>query len=259
MNQVPANGLIIANTDYTMNGKALEKAFTPVKTYGTGQNNDYCIQDITYLNPGYQFTLRSQDGDKTFSTSMNGKYNVWNLSAGIIFGLHLGISEKIIREAVASFKGVERRLNQINAIGNTLFLEDFAHHPTAIQQVLQSVRESHPQKKIFALFEPRSWSLRRNFFQGRLAESFLAADHIFFKEVFEKEKIALDQRLDVSKIQKELLQKGKTVTIFEEFREIEDFLLNLDYYSDQVVVILSNGSFGDIPRFVREELTQDKY
>ncbi len=254
VNQVPADGLIIANMDYPMNVKALAKAFTPVKTYGTSENCDYRIVDITFENPGYRFTLQTSSGSMTFSTTMNGKYNVWNLTAGIILGLHLGIPENIIGEAVASFKGVERRLNEINRIGNTLFLEDFAHHPTAIQQVLESVRESYPQKKIIALFEPRSWSLRRNFFQDRLAQSFLAADHIFFKEVFQKEKIAVDQRLDVSKIEKELLQKGKAVTIFEEFSELEDFLHSMDYDCDNVVVILSNGSFGDIPRFVKERL-----
>lgn len=254
VNQVPANGLIIANMDYGMNSQALAKAFTPIKTYGTGEDCQYRLEDITYLHPGYRFTVVHEHKKMVFTTTMNGKYNAWNLTAGIILGLHLGISEEVIREAVASFSGVERRLNKINEIGNTLFLEDFAHHPTAIQQVLTSVRESYPQKKIIAFFEPRSWSLRRNFFQERLAESFLAADVVFFKDVYEKEKIALGERLDVAKIKLELEQKGKAVNIFEDFAEVRGFLQGLDYHKDHVVVILSNGSFGDIPRFVREDL-----
>ncbi|MCP5045713.1 MAG: hypothetical protein GY940_00975 [bacterium] len=251
VNQVPANGLIIMNNDYPMAAQAVEKAFTPVVTYGVS-NSDWLITDIRFNNPGYTFTLSHGSKKIHLTTPLSGRYNAWNLTAGIILGLNLGIPENTVKEAVESFNGVQRRLNEINHIGNTIFLEDFAHHPTSVNQVLQSIREAYPHKKIIALFEPRSWSLRRNFFQQRLAESFSYADEIFFKEVFEKEKIPKDQRLDVTRIKNELKQKGKTVTLFDDFRTIEDYLKNLDYEEETVIIILSNGSFGDIPRFVSE-------
>jgi UDP-N-acetylmuramate: L-alanyl-gamma-D-glutamyl-meso-diaminopimelate ligase len=250
VNQVPSNGLIVLNNDYPMNVQAVEKSFTPVKTYGTSQA-DYRITGIRILNPGYSFNLEHKSGKMAFRTPMSGKYNIWNLASGIILGLHLGLAEKTVAEAVAAFNGVERRLNQINRIGNSVFLEDFAHHPTSIKQVLQSVREAYPGKKLIVLFEPRSWSLRRNFFQARLAESFIDADEIFFKEVFQKERIPEEQRLDVAKIKKELEGKGKPVTLFDDYAVIENFLADLDYNGENVVIILSNGSFGNIPGFVK--------
>jgi UDP-N-acetylmuramate: L-alanyl-gamma-D-glutamyl-meso-diaminopimelate ligase len=252
VNQVPSNGLIILNNDCPLNRKAVEKAFTPVVTYGADNNPDYLVKNIEYKNSRHTFTLKHQSKEITFITPLPGRYNVWNLTTGIILGLHLGIPVKILREAVETFKGVERRLNQINNIGNTLFLEDFAHHPTSIKQVLQSVREAYPHKKLIALFEPRSWSLRRNFFQHRLAASFEDADEIFIKEVYQKEKIPEADRLDVNKIKEELVQKGKKIAVFDDILEIKDFLKKLDYSRENVVVILSNGSFDGLPGFVRE-------
>lgn len=251
VNQVPSQGLIVMNNDYPMNSQAVEKAFTPVVTYGAAGNPDYLIKNIQHNEDHYTFTLRNGSKETVFTTFLAGKYNAWNLTTGIILGLHLGIPEKTIKEAVETFKGVERRLNKINHIGNTLFLEDFAHHPTAIKETLRSVKEIHPQKKLIVLFEPRSWSLRRNFFQDRLAVSFMDADEIFFREVYQKEKIPADQRLDVPKIEKELQAAGKSVTVFEDIRTAMDFLKTLDYQREQVVVILSNGSFDGLPDFVR--------
>ena len=253
VNQVPSQGLIVINSDYPMNFQAVEKALTPVVTYGTANNGDpdYIIKNIEGKADHHTFILRHESKEIAFTMCLAGRYNAWNLTAGIILGLHLGIPEKTIKEAVETFKGVERRLNKINHIGNTLFLEDFAHHPTAIKQTLQSVKEIYPQKKLIVLFEPRSWSLRRNFFQNRLGSSFMDADKIFFREVYQKEQIPCDQRLDVSKIEKELTAAGKSVTVFEDIQVAMGCLKSLDYSQEQVVVILSNGSFDGLPDFVR--------
>jgi UDP-N-acetylmuramate: L-alanyl-gamma-D-glutamyl-meso-diaminopimelate ligase len=257
VNQVPSTGLIILNTDYPLNRRAVEKAFTPVITYGSGDAEntaapDYLVTDIQYHRNGkhYTFTLKRGIEAFEFSTPLSGRYNAWNLTAGIIFGLHLGIPVKTIREAVETFSGVERRLNQINHIGNTVFLEDFAHHPTSIKQVLQSVREVYAGKTLIVFFEPRSWSLRRNFFQDRLAGSFLDADEIFFKDVYQKERIPEAQRLDVQKIKTGLQGEGKRVTVFNDPRVAGDFLNALDYTRENVVVILSNGRFDGLPALV---------
>jgi len=254
VNQVPSKGLIILNTDYPMNRRAVEKAFTPIKTYGSGEDCDFRLTDIQYLpdHQGYRFTLVSKNQELTFQSKLSGRYNNWNLAAGIILGLHIGIPVETLKHAVAGFNGVERRLRVINHIQNTLFIEDFAHHPTAVLQVLQSLREIYPQKKILVLFEPRSWSLRRNFFQLRLADSFIPADEIYFKEVFQKDKIPPNQALDVQKIKIQLQEKGKRVVVFSEPGEVKTVLSNLDYQQEQVVVVLSNGEFDGIPGFIAQ-------
>lgn len=252
VNQVPASGLIILNNDYPMNALAVEKAFTPVVTYGTRGNPHYVITDLHYEGKRYMFTLKKGSWSMPCITSLAGAYNAWNLTAGIVFGLHIGIPEQTIREAVESFSGVERRLNIIKEKENTLILEDFAHHPTSIKQVLSSIRDMYPRKRLVVFFEPRSWSLRRNFFQERLTDSFLDADHIFIKEVFQKEKIPGGQCLDVGKMAEHLRRLGKEVIVFDAIDIIKKYISRFHFSQDTAMVLLSNGGFDGLPDFVRE-------
>jgi len=251
VNQVPSNGIIIMNGDFEMNRKVIEKSFTPVITYGS-KNADYLIKNIELKNNQYQFVLKNQSNEIKFKTPLLGRYNIWNLSSGIVLGLYLGIQEKLIKEAVETFKGVDRRLVIINKLKNTLFLEDFAHHPTSIKSSLESLRELYPEKRIICLFEPRSWSLRRNYFQDRLRDSFLDSDEIIIKDVYHKEKIPINERLDLQKIKYELEKTGKRVLIFCDYEEIKEFLLEIDLEKDNLIVIISNGSFGGLVSFVKE-------
>lgn len=252
VNQVPGNGLIILNNDYPMNRKVTEKAFTPVITYGKS-DADYLIKNIEYEQQagGYRFVLKHESKEASFSSKIHGRYNLWNMTAGIILAFHLGIPEKTIRQAVESFAGVERRLNIINRVGETIFIEDFAHHPTSIKNVLQSLRDVFPGKKLITLFEPRSWSLRRNFFQDRIAESLIDSDEIVIKDVYQKEKIPVKERLDVVRIKKELEEQNKKVLVVDDGEEIEKYVLQLNFAEPNLVVILSNGSFDNIPAFVK--------
>jgi UDP-N-acetylmuramate: L-alanyl-gamma-D-glutamyl-meso-diaminopimelate ligase len=253
VNQVPSKGLIIINNDYSMNQEVVAKAFTPVVSYGT-KNSDFVIMDIqsNKSRGGYTFSLKHKSQKSSFQTILSGKYNIWNLSSGIILGYHLGIPEKVIKEGVFTFKGVERRLNIIKKIKNSIYIEDFAHHPTSIQQVLESLKEIYPEKRIYTFFEPRSWSLRRNFFQNRLVDSFLSSDEIIIKDVYEKEKIPKKDRLKVNKIKEELEKKGKKVFVYDEYQGIKEFLKrNINLEKNNLVLIISNGSFGNIPAFIK--------
>jgi UDP-N-acetylmuramate: L-alanyl-gamma-D-glutamyl-meso-diaminopimelate ligase len=266
-----------------MGREVVKKAFTPIVTYGM-KEADYVIrvtreparktgspgssgkqrdaaEEFEQQREYYHFVLESGAGQAAFTSRIPGRYNLWNLSAGIILGFRLGIPGETIRQAVESFTGVERRLNIINRVSETIFIEDFAHHPTAIRNVLQSLQETYPGKRLISLFEPRSWSLRRNFFQDRLTAAFSCSDEIIIKEVYQKEKIPEAERLDVYRLKKELETRGKKAQVVEHGREIEKFLLELDFSRPNLVVILSNGDFDNIPSFVKniqDYLQQEK-
>ena len=251
VNQVPANGLIIANGDFPMNRIAVQKAFTPVRFYGEN-NADTRISNIQRDETGYSFTIESGDVSLEFRTPLLGRYNIWNLAAGIELGLYLGIPHHTIQTEVSSFNGVERRLRPINQIKNVLVLEDFAHHPTSIANIVASAKEAYPNHQIICAFEPRSWSLRRNFFQDRLADCFSLADRVVLKDVFQKERIPDGQSLDVAAIRDKLRLQGKTVEIFDDYDGIKQYLRHLDFDTPGILLLISNGSFGDIPRCMRE-------
>ena len=240
VNQVPGRGTIIVNRDYEMARQAVARAFTPVISYG--QNGaDYEISGVRSENKGYDFCLKSNSRQWKFHTPLAGPYNIWNLTAGIILSLELRLPLAAIEKALATFQGVERRLSVIGSAQNTVFLEDFAHHRTAIANVLGGLAALYPGHRIAVVFEPRSWSLRRNFFQDQLPASLAAADEIYIKDVFEKEKIPQADRLDTAKVKKELENMGRHVGVFENYGDIQHALSAMDLSQPRVVILLSNG------------------
>jgi UDP-N-acetylmuramate: L-alanyl-gamma-D-glutamyl-meso-diaminopimelate ligase len=256
VNQVPGRGTIIVNRDYEMALQAVARAFTPVRSYG--QNGaDYEITNVQAKNHGYDFLLRANSRKWEFHTPLPGPYNVWNLTAGIILALELRLPLAAIEKALATFRGVERRLTVIGQLHNTVFIEDFAHHPTAIGNVLRALPALYPQCEILVIFEPRSWSLRRNFFQDQLPANLAYADKILIKDVFQKEKIPASERLDVAKVKNELAAKGKGVQIFDDYLEIQQFLSNLDFSVKRVIILLSNGDVHGFTDWVKD-LTMGK-
>jgi len=246
VNQVPSNGVIISNSDFTMNKDVLDGCISPVITYGSGKA-DYLIADIKSESNGFRFSLKVKGDKLTFSTPLPGKYNIHNLTAGIIAGLHMGIPEQTIREAVAGFNGVERRLRKIGVKGDSILYEDFAHHPTSIAGVLTSLKELYPGKKLTALFEPASWSLKNKFFEDKLAASLSIADEIMIRIPERIQKIKEEERIDIGKLVKSITNSGKIGVATEKISEFETFLNNISLKESRVIVLLSNGNFGSLP------------
>ncbi len=252
VNQVPGRGTIIFNRDYDMARQAVDRAFTPVISYGQG-GADHEIRNIRARNGGYDFILESRGWLRKFHVPLAGSYNVWNLTAGILLGRELRLSRPAIEKALATFRGVERRLTVLGRAQRTVFIEDFAHHPTAIAQVLRSLPAQYPGHRILAVFEPRSWSLRRGFFQEQLPASLAAADEVMIKDVYEKEKIAADERLDIDKVKKALEELGKTVSVFDRYESIQQRLAALDLDRPRVIILLSNGDVHDFTAWARAQ------
>ncbi len=249
VNQVPGSGRIIVNGDYEMAHRAVERSFTPVIFYGR-RGNTFEIIDLRPCRGGYDFILKSGDTRRRFFSPLPGPYNIWNLAAGIILAGELGLADAMVEKAVASFQGVERRLTVLGETGGTVFLSDFAHHPTAIAQVLRGLPDVYPGHRIVAVFEPRSWSLRRNFFQGQLPASLAHADEIIIKDVYEKERIPATERLSLAAIKSDLEALGKRVHVFDDFKGIQRHIGEMDLAQSQVVILLSNGDVRDFSSWV---------
>ncbi len=246
VNQVPSNGVIISNTDFQMNTDVVDGSISPVITYGSG-SADYLIGDIKAESEGFEFTLKVKGNKLHFRTSLPGKYNIHNLTAGIITGLHMGISGQTIREAVEGFNGVERRLRKIGTKGNSVIYEDFAHHPTSIAEVLTSLKELYPDRKLTALFEPASWSLKNKYFEEKLASSLSIADEVMIRLPERLGKIKEEDRIDIEKLVKTIRNNGKSGSASKKISEFETFLNNISLKESRVIVILSNGNFGSLP------------
>jgi UDP-N-acetylmuramate--alanine ligase len=129
------------------------------------------IRDITMLVPGF--------------------HNVENALAASAVGLRLGIPPELIKEALASFRGVKRRFEYIIESGKSVFIDDYAHHPTEIEAFLKSVRALYPDRKITAVFQPHLFSRTRDFADG-FAESLSLADTLLLLDIYPARELPME-------------------------------------------------------------------
>lgn len=233
-----------------MNTEAVSRAVCPVATYG-GPGSGHVIADIEKMNRGFTFSLRSGSRVLNFETAIPGRYNLHNFAAGIITGLHLGIPVEKIHRAVKDFTGVERRLVILAEKDNTVFIEDFAHHPTSVRAVLSGIRESYPDRKITALFDTGSWSLKNKYFEDSLSESLSEADEVYIRNPENTGKIPENERMNPGNLKDKIKSRGKKAEVFEHIAQFENVLDGLDTNEKRVVILMSNGSFGNLQDRIR--------
>ena len=104
-----------------------------------------------------------------FEFSLAGEYNVLNATAAAAMAANYGIASDVIAEALRAFRSVKRRLEVKAEVHGITIIDDFAHHPTAIAQTLKAVRARYHGRRLWAVLEPRSNTLRRRVFQHELA------------------------------------------------------------------------------------------
>ena len=153
--------------------------------------------------------------------------------------------EDDIREGMESFTGVRRRLQLRAEVGGIRVYEDFAHHPTAVRETLQAVREAFHPARLWAIYEPRSATSRRNVFQREVTEALAAADCVLLPALFKPEKVPEGERLDVDRIVEELRRMGRLAW---NMQTVDGIIQKVcaEARDGDLVIIMSNGGFGGI-------------
>ena len=136
------------------------------KTYGTGENCDYCAYDIEYQQEISRFSLHTPNGDiENFSLPAHGIYNIWNATAAIAAVLEAFpyISIELIRQKISTFAGVKRRFDYIVRRDDFVYIDDYAHHPNEMRSFITAVRDIYQGKKICGVFQPHLYTRTRDF------------------------------------------------------------------------------------------------
>jgi UDP-N-acetylmuramate: L-alanyl-gamma-D-glutamyl-meso-diaminopimelate ligase len=188
-----------------------------------------------------------------FKTRMIGEHNLFNLLAGVAIGERLGIDRKTIAHALESFAGVRRRQEIRGTRNDVTIIDDFAHHPTAVKATTRAVKSFYGDRRVIAVFEPRTNSSRRNIFQDVYPDSFDAADLICVRQAPLLEKIPENQRFSAQQLVSDLCAGGKNAHFFEDTDAIIVFLCSQAQPGD-VVLIMSNGGFDNIHARLLESL-----
>jgi UDP-N-acetylmuramate: L-alanyl-gamma-D-glutamyl-meso-diaminopimelate ligase len=238
---VPRNGLLLANGDDLNLSELVNVTHCPVKRFGLGENNAVGAFNIRYGPTATEFEIPSFK----FHTNFVGELNVRNALAVVACAKHCGLKNHQIQSAFDTFKGIKRRMEVRGIAGGVTVVDDFGHHPTAIRETLRALRIRYPKQKMWAVFEPRSNTTRRNVFQTELAESFADADAVIVSQVARLELLAPSERLDPERLMADLNASGKIAAYLTDADAIVSHLAQNAQGGD-VVVVFSNGGFGGI-------------
>jgi len=246
VNLVPRRGLIVAYDGNANVRECVAKAFCRVERYGFSETSDWRIQNLRHEDGLTRWEVwHSGALWAELSMRMAGEHNALNATAAAALAFGQGVSKEAIREALASFKSVKRRLEIRAEINGVTIIDDFAHHPTAIRETLRALRSVYPKARLWAVLEPRSNTLRRKVLEGDLIQSLRLADRVVLAGVYQQQLIPDAERLHPEDVVRALNAAGTQAELCPDVETIVNYLAP-QLKSGDVVAILSNGGFDGI-------------
>ncbi len=251
MNLIPANGRLIVGVDSPIVREVLDemsgKIFTNIETFGISEDAKWQAREIDFSGDLTRFTVVCE-GRKfdDFETNLIGEFNVRNCLSVIIAADAWGISKGKIQAAFGTFKSVKRRVEVRGVEKGVTVIDDFAHHPTAVEETLKALKTKYRDKRLIAVFEPRSWSSRLAVFQEKYEKAFAFADYVIVAGVYNTSKASeLGKVLDTEELVRDVALTGKPAFSFPDADTIVAHLAP-ELKEGDVVAIMSNGGFGGI-------------
>lgn len=243
---IPERGFLAVGAESPAAMEVCRDSYCRKETFGTGPDSDWSARNIGMTGDRLCFEVTYKKKlFRRFRMSMYGHYNIRNVLAATAILNQMEVSEDDIREGMESFIGVRRRLQLRAAINGIRIYEDFAHHPTAVRETLETVRNTFRPERIWAIYEPRSATSRRNIFQKQIAEALSLADCIAIPELFKPEKVPGSERLDENLLIEDLRRMGRAAW---NLGNVEGIIRKVcdEARAGDLIVIMSNGGFGGI-------------
>ncbi len=246
LNTVPGNGLILANGDDPVIARLLPQAPAPVQTFGMGSACRWRASEVVQGRGRQQFSIL--DGERVFGRfeiGLCGEHNLRNALGAAAAAAHLEVPAAAIAGGLSSFTGIRRRQELLGEFGGITVIDDFAHHPTAVEKTLLGLRDAYSPARLWAVFEPASATNARNVFEQRYLQAFAAADRVTLAAVPRPERARGDAPFSSERLAAELSRGGLQACCAPSKQEILD-LLAAEAADGDLVVFMSNGGFGGV-------------
>ena len=235
-----------------------DKSGANIITYGSIAGVD---ADIKIVKREQQDGFQSISVESTalpsikLTVPLTGNYNALNAVA--VYGVLClrGFTPGKISEALRTFKGLKRRQEIRYNKNEITLIEDFAHHPTAVKETLQGVREAYPGRGIWALFDPRSNTSRRKVFYNAYREAFAGSNHVILSEVVARAIDAGQDLMDTKDLVADMRKDGANAFVIGSAKEIQEKILS-EVKPGDVIVMMSNGAFGGLPAMLQKALEE---
>lgn len=246
---LPPDGLLVACGDSQEVREVARQARCRVVFYGIGAHNDVApAGEVEQGETGTRFTIEDpEDGPVEIDLRLSGEHNVANALAVWVAARADGMPAEEIRQGLARFGGVRRRMDELGTVGDVTVIDDFAHHPTAIESTVAALRGRYPGRRLVVLFEPRSLTAGRAFLHQAYRSAFAAVDLALIAPIFHHDRLSDDERLDVDRLVDELNHSGVTAATFSDLDGLYAHAVSSCRPGD-VLVTMSSGAFGAMPQ-----------
>ena len=218
-------------------------------TYGIDEKSQFCIKNISQSKEFSKFSIDIKlPGKKNYIINdikipLLGLHNIRNATAATAVAVTIGISIKIIKEALKEFKGVQRRFNKIFTFKESIFFDDYAHHPTEIKELLNGVRQVYKKEEIICVFQPHRISRLKDL-KKKFSLSFKNANSVILCPVYAAgEKLKLG--FNYLNFAKEIIKNSK-VNVFLVKNEIQlARFIKQNIYGKKIVIGMGAGSISN--------------
>ena len=241
INIIPRNGLLLANGDEPNLLPLTGVGHCPVRHFGLGNDCDAQADQLLFSESGSTFRL----GSAQFRIPMIGELNVRNALAALLMARYAGLSDEQIQAGFDTFEGIRRRMEIRGEVNGVTVIDDFAHHPTAIRETLKALSRRFPERRVWAIFEPRSNTTRRNHFQIELAEALRLAKRVLVAEVARLDQVPPEERLNPAQLMADIRAAGVEADYLPTADEIVAHVVPQAQPGD-ILCVLSNGGFDNI-------------
>jgi UDP-N-acetylmuramate: L-alanyl-gamma-D-glutamyl-meso-diaminopimelate ligase len=246
INLIPGRGNLVAGWDSAVVRELCGRAFCSVETFGIEEGARWRAVDINFAGEMTEFRVVVEGSEfGRYRTPLAGAFNVRNCLGVIAVAESLGLDRKLVAESFAEFKSVKRRMQVRGEARGVTVIDDFAHHPTAVRETLEAARAKYPGRRVVAIFEPRSYTAQIKKFQQPFEEGLAEADEIIIAGLFHPERYAADSAVSPDEMVTHLRGRGREAAFIPSADEIVAYLAPR-LKSDDLVVVMSNGSFGGI-------------
>ena len=246
---LPKDGLLAVSAAYPNALRIAQACPAKVVTYRGDPDAgpaDYLPAKVSFGAEGARFTvLERGEARGELVLPMGGRHNVENALGVFAACRGLGLTFEEIAGGFQTFEGVKRRQEVRGEWGGVLVVDDFAHHPTAVKETLFAIAHRYPERRVWALFEPRSNTSRRNIHQAEYAAAFEHAARASIKVPERHDKVPADEQLDVTALIEALKAQGTPADAWTDVSALATQVLAQAREGD-LLLVMSNGAFGGL-------------
>lgn len=211
--------LLVVNGDDENALKAVKGVNASIITFGFSKTNNYYVDEITEQNGFFKYFSVIKNGEKLaqIELSVPGKHNVYNALAAICVADYMGININLIKKGIKEFNGVHRRFEMLGKVNDITIVDDFAHHPTEIENTLTAASKM-AFNRVIAIFQPHTYS-RTSMFLDEFAKVLSIADITVLSEI-----LAVREVNNYNIYSQDLVSKIKNGVYRKTFEDITDYI-----------------------------------